>query len=124
MSDQAAFIMDGGVGHGGFVAAFVVAGNVILDPFTRERPAKTIPVPNQIGAPRKQASVRDFRTATATAQIEVDDAGNTPVFVQEGDTFVAPANFGGEKWYVESASDAHRSGDFWKSELRLRKVYN
>lgn len=124
MSEQTAFFNDGGVGHGGFVANFVTAGLTILDPFNRDDPAMTIEVPNQIGAPLKQASVSKFKTATATATLNCDSDGNNPTFIAKGDRFVAPANFGGETWYVESVSDAFRAGDFWKSELRLRKVYN
>jgi hypothetical protein len=122
--EQTAFYNDGGVGHGGFVAAFAVAGQVILEPFNRKLPSKTIMQGNQIGAPLKQASISDFETATATAQIPVDSTGNNPTFIQKGDSFIAPTNFGGDKWYVDDVSETYAAGQFWKSELSLRKSYN
>jgi len=124
MSEQTAFFNDGGVGHGGFIATFFTAGLIILDPFTPDRPSMTIEMPNQIGAPNKQASVSKYDTATATAQLNCDSTGNNPEFILRGDYFTAPANFGGETWYVDRISTPQRSGDFWKSELGLRKVYN
>lgn len=122
--EQTAFYNDGGVGHGGFVAVFATAGNVILDPFNPKYPSMTIEQGNQIGAPLKQASVSKFDTATATAQIPVDNTGNNPTFIQKGDTFTAPANFGGDKWYVDDVGETFAAGQFWKAELSLRKSYN
>ncbi len=122
--EQTAFFNDGGVGHGGFVANFSVAGFVILEPFNIEDPSTTIEQPNQIGAPLKQASVSKFKTATATAQIPVDDTGNTPTFLTKGDFFTAPANFGSEVWYVDRVGITFRSGEFWKAEVGFRKRYN
>lgn len=124
MSEQTAFFNDGGVGHGGFIANFSLAGLVILDPFNVEDPSMTIEQPNQIGAPMKQASVSKYKTATATAQVPVDANGNNPTFIQKGDFFTAPANHGGETWYVDRVGTSYRSGDFWKAELNLRKTYN
>ncbi len=125
--EQTAFYNDGGVGHGGFVALFasgVTTYSCILDPFNRKDPSTTIEQGNQIGAPLKQASVSKFVTATATAQIPVDNAGNNPTFISKGDTFTAPANFGGEKWYVDDVGETFAAGQFWKAEISLRKVYN
>lgn len=122
--EQTAFYNDGGVGHGGFVATFATAGAVILDPFNKKDPSMTIEQGNQIGAPLKQASVSKFITATATAQIPVDSTGNNPTFILKGDHFVAPANFGGDSWYVDDVGDTFASGQFWKAEISLRKIYN
>lgn len=122
--EQTAFYNDGGVGHGGFVAVFTAAGQVILDPFNRKDPSQTIEQGNQIGAPLKQASISKFVTATATAQIPVDNTGNNPTFILKGDTFTAPANFGGDEWYVDDVGDTFQSGQFWKAEISLRKRYN
>lgn len=121
---QTAFYNDGGVGHGAFVATFSTAGSVVLESFVVSRPAKTIAQGNQIGAPLKQASVNDFVTATATAQVPVDSSGNNPTPITQGETFTAPANYGGESFYVETTSDAYRVGDYWKQDLNLRKKYN
>lgn len=121
---QTAFYNDGGVGHGGFVATFATAGSVILSPFTPKYASMTIEQGNQIGAPLKQASIVKFNTATATAQIPVDSTGNTPTLIGLGDTFTAPAAYGGDKWYVDDVSSTYQDGQFWKSELSLRKSYN
>ena len=121
---QTAFFNDGGVGHGGFVAVFATAGSVILDPFSPKYPSKNIAQGNQIGAPLKQASVAEFPTATATAQTPVDNTGNNPTFIQLGDYFTAPANYGGQKWYVDDVGDTFQSGQFWKAELGLRLAIN
>ena len=120
---QTAFLNDGGVGHGGFVANFNVAGFVIIDPFNPKYPSMTIEQGNQIGAPLKQASVLKFATATATAQIPIG-GGGAPTFILLGDYFTAPANYGGGVWYVEDVGDTFASGQFWKAELTLRLVYN
>jgi hypothetical protein len=122
--EQTAFYNDGGVGHGGFVATFANAGPVILDPFNRKDPSSTIEQGNQIGAPLKQASVSKFVTATATAQIPVDNTGNNPTFLFKGDTFTAPNAYGGDEWYIDDVSDTFASGQFWKAEISLRKRYN
>jgi hypothetical protein len=122
--NQTAFFNDGGVGHGGFVANFNTAGQVILDPFSPKYPSKTIAQGNQIGAPLKQASVNEFPTATATAQIPVDNTGNNPTFIVNGDYFIAPANYGGGKWYVDDVGETFQSGQFWKAELNLRLAIN
>ena len=121
---QTAFFNDGGVGHGGFVANFAAAGQVILDPFSPKYPSKTIAQGNQIGAPLKQASVAEFPTATATAQIPVDNTGNNPSFIANGDYFTAPNNYGGGKWYVDDVGETFQSGQFWKAELNLRLAIN
>lgn len=121
---QTAFFNDGGVGHGGFVAVFAVAGSVIIDPFSPKFPSTTIEQGNQIGAPLKQASVQKFPTASATAQIPVDNTGNNPTFILLGDYFIAPANYGGGKWYVDDVGETFQSGQFWKAELSLRLAIN
>ncbi len=121
---QTAFFNDGGVGHGGFVANFAQAGSVILDPFSPKYPSTTIEQGNQIGAPLKQANVSKFPTASATAQIPVDNGGNNPTFIQLGDNFIAPANYGGGRWYVDDVGETFQSGQFWKAELSLRLAIN
>ena len=121
---QTAFFNDGGVGHGGFVANFALAGQVIIDPFSPKYPSTNIKQGNQIGAPLKQASVADFPTASATAQIPVDNTGNNPIFIQLGDYFIAPNNYGGGKWYVDDVGETFQSGQFWKAELSLRLAIN
>lgn len=122
--EQTSFFNDGGVGHGGFVANFQTAGAVILDPFSPKDPSTTIEQGNQIGAPLKQASVSKYKTATATAQIPVDNTGNNPTFILKGDYFTAPNNYGGESWYVDDVGETFAAGQFWKAELSLRKIYN
>ena len=121
---QTSFFNDGGVGHGGFVAIFKTAGSVILDPFSPSYEGMTIEQKNQIGAPLKQVSIDQFDTATATAQIPVDNTGNTPTFLFKGDYFTAPAAYGGFSWYIEKVGDTFQSGQFWKAELTLRRIYN
>lgn len=122
--NQTAFFNDGGVGHGGFVATFATAGAIILDPWSPKYPSKTIEQGNQIGAPLKQASVAGFPTASATAQIPVDNTGNTPTFINNGDSFTAPPAYGGGKWYVDDVGETFQSGQFWKAELSLRLAIN
>ena len=68
MSTQTAFYNEG-VGHGAFIANMSIAGNIILEDFSVDSPSRDIEQMNQIGAPRKQASVVGFVTATATAAI-------------------------------------------------------
>ena len=122
--NQTSFLNDGGVGHGGFVADFVTAGFVLFESFSPDYTDKTIEQGNQIGAPLKQASIRSFDTATATAQMPVDNTGNTPTIVTQGDYFTAPAAYGGDEWYVASSRNAYQAGMYWKQELTLRKLYN
>jgi hypothetical protein len=121
---QTAFYNDGGVGHGGFVANFQTAGAVIINPFNPKYPSKTIEQTNQIGAPLKQASVVGFDTATGTCQIPVDNTGNNPTFIQRGDYFIAPANYGGEWWYADDIGNTFQDGQFWKAEVNFRKIIN
>lgn len=122
--EQTSFFNDGGVGHGGFVANLNVAGFVILDPFNVKDSSTTIEQGNQIGAPLKQASVTKFKTATATAQIPVNNGTNFPVILTKGDYFTAPVEFGGESWYVDDVGITYASGQFWKAEVNFRKIYN
>ncbi len=122
--EQTSFFNDGGVGHGGFVANFNTAGDVIIDPFSPKFPSTTIEQGNQVGAPLKQASVSKFATASATAQIPVDNTGNNPTFIVKGDYFTAPSNYGGGTWYVDDVGETYQSGQFWKAELGLRLIYN
>jgi hypothetical protein len=122
--NQTSFFNDGGVGHGAFVADLAVAGFVVLESFSPDYTGKTIEQGNQIGAPLKQASIRSFDTASATAQIPVDNTGNTPTLVLQGDYFTAPAAYGGDEWYVEASRPAYAAGAYWKQELTLRKIYN
>lgn len=122
--EQTAFFNDGGVGHGAFVATFAAAGVVVIEGFNPKFPSTTIEQGNQIGAPLKQASVSKFPTATATAQIPVDNTGNNPTFILRGDSFIAPANFGGGKWYVDDVGETFRAGEYWKAELGLRLAIN
>lgn len=122
--NQTSFFNDGGVGHGAFVANFSVAGEVVLESFAPKQPATTIEQGNQISAPLKQASVRKFGTASATAQMPVDNTGNIPTIIQQGDYFTAPAAYGGDEWYVEDTGDTYAAGAYWKQELTLRKIYN
>lgn len=121
---SSAFYNDGGMGHGGFVATFSTAGAVVLESFNVDHPAKTIEQGNAIGAPLKQASVVGFLTASATAQMVTSSDGTTATIIAQGDTFTAAANYGGDKWYVETAGNSYRSGEYWKQDLKLRKAYN
>jgi len=122
--NQTSFFNDGGVGHGAFVATFATAGQVILESFSPKYPATTIEQKNQIGAPLKQASIRNFDTASATAQMPVDNTGNNPTIIGDGDYFTAPATYGGDDWYVEDTGNTYAAGAYWKQELTLRKIYN
>lgn len=122
--NQTSFFNDGGVGHGAFVAQFATAGAVVIESFSPDYAAKTIEQGNQIGAPLKQASIRNFDTASATAQIPVDNSGNNATLIGQGDYFTAAAAYGGDEWYVETLKPAYQAGSCWKVELSLRKIYN
>ena len=121
---QTSFFNDGGVGHGAFVATFYTAGAVILESFSPKKSATNIEQKNQIGAPLKQASVVNFDTASATAQMPVDNTGNAPTIISRGDYFTAPNAYGGQSWYVDDTSDTYAAGAYWKQELTLRRIYN
>ena len=121
---QTAFLNDGGVGHGAFVAQFASAGFVILEDFNPDVPSTKIRQKNQIGAPLKQAVVADFADATAVAQIPVDNTGNNPTFIVNGDYFTAPGNYGGGRWGVTKVSDTFRAGEYWKANIDLTLAIN
>lgn len=115
-----------GVGHGAFIAPFQTAGNVILESFDPHTGSKVIEQDNQIGAPRKQALVQTWITATATAAIEVTEGTNpvtAPKVVQIGDTF-GPDPFENLKWVVNDNGRTYQAGSYWKQSLMLRALYN
>lgn len=115
-----------GVGHGGFIATLANAKNIYIESFNVNHPSKKIQQHNQIGAPRKQAFVADFITATATAAIEVTEGSNpvtAPVIVLIGDTF-GPDPVEGLNWVVESTGETFQQGDYWKANLNLSARYN
>lgn len=114
---------DEGVGHGGFVAAFATAGNVVLESFNPDEPsAHIIQKGDEIGAPSKWAGVVGFQVASALAQLPV--VAGVVVRVRVGDSFIAPNSHGGGTWVVTSVSAAFQVGDYWKVNLGLNLRYN
>ena len=111
-----------GVGHGAFAGTFSVAGVVILENYQHERPeAHAILQSDQFGSPLKSASVSGFETATCTAQLNV--VGGVGIRIQPGETITIPATHGGGNYYVASAGESYSVGDYWKSNIQLRKRY-
>lgn len=111
-----------GVGHGGFVATFTVAGSVVVESFNPSQSSShIIQQSNQIGAPLKWAGVSGFATASATVQLPV--ANGAAVLIALGDDFTAPSSHGGGSWVVTERSEAFAVGDYWKSNLTLNKKY-
>lgn len=116
-----------GVGHGAFVATFATAGAVALEGFNVDRPSShIINVPQPRGNPGKWAGVAGFVTASATAQLPCNGVGDavTPVLIQKGDSFTAPATHGGGVWIVTGSSEAYQLGDYWKANLQLQLKLN
>ncbi len=112
-----------GVGHGGFVAAFAGAGNVVIESFSRDNPSShIINQPNQIGSPLKWTGVSGFETASCLAQMPVVAGVVTRIGL--GDSFTAPASHGGGDYVVTNAGESFQSGDYWKANITVQRKYN
>lgn len=119
----APYYSDGSVGEGGFIGAFNLAGNVIVESFTRDRPSShIIDQPDQYGGPLKWAGVAGFETASALVQLPFNAGVLTQIAL--GDFFIAPVDHGAGKWVVTSVGETFQIGDYFKANLGLKLTYN
>jgi len=112
-----------GVGQGGFIGAFSVAGTVTIESWSPDKPvAHMINQPDQYGGPLKWAAVAGFRTCSALVQLPFD--GETLTEITQGETVAAPADHGGGTWVVCAVSETFQIGDYFKANLTLQLKYN
>ena len=112
-----------GVGQGGFVGVFTLAGNVILESWNRDKPSShIIDQPDQFGGPNKWAGVAGFETASALAQLPFDGANVTEIAL--GEQVIAPSDHGGGTWTVVSVGESFQIGDYFKANLGLKLDYH
>lgn len=113
------FFNDNGVPHGGFIAAFAVAGNLKVENFSPDNPSKVTERTDEIGAPNGWAGVNAQMTATATVQIPTA-AGNS---LGLGDYFVTSNALHAFKWVVTRVGERYQMGDYWKCDVSFHRAY-
>lgn len=111
-----------GVGQGGFIGTFSLAGVVTVESWQKAAPSAHLILQNdQFGGPNKSAGIAGWQTISALVQLPFDGANTTEI--QKGETVDAPtATHGGGTWYVTDVGETFQVGDYFKANLTLLEV--
>lgn len=114
-----------GVGQGGFIATFSVAGDVIVESLGKDNPAShIIQQPDQFGGPLKWAGVGGFKVGSVLVQLPFGGAPAVVTEIQQGETFTVPDSHGGGVYVVTNVGATFQIGDYFKANLSVNLKYN
>jgi hypothetical protein len=112
-----------GVGQGGFIATFTLAGDLVVESLGKDDPSShIIQQPNQVGAPLKWAGVSGFKVGSCLVQLPFD--GNNVTEVKKGEQFTVPDSHGGGIYVVTNVGATFQVGDYHKANLSINLRYN